>query len=122
LATEELANFLLQQCRDRRLSLRALSMKAGLSPATVHCIINRTCQPSLSSLNRLADYLEVKREYLWQLAGLVEDTDYSTTKFSDPQLRFHFDRVDKLPKAARNQVISVVDKLILFLEEREPHV
>jgi len=122
LATEELVNFLLQQCRDRRLSLRALSMRAGLSPATVHCIINRTCQPSLSSLNQLADYLEVKREYLWQLAGLVEDTDHSTTKFSDPQLRFHFDRVDKLPKIARNQIISVVDKLILFLEERNPHV
>jgi hypothetical protein len=96
-------------------------MRSGLSPATVHCIINRTCQPTLNSLNRLADYLGVKREYLWQLAGLVEDTDYGETKFGDPQLRFHFDRVDKLPKAARNQIISVVDKLILFLEEKNTH-
>lgn len=122
MATKELADFLLQQCRDRRLSLRALSMSAGLSPATVHCIIKRTCQPSLYSLNQLADYLGVKREYLWKLAGLVEDTDYGKTEFGDPQLRFHFDRVDKLPKAARSQIINVVDKLILFLEERNPHV
>lgn len=118
--SEELSNFLLQQCRDRKLSLRSLSMKSGLSPATVHCIINRKCQPSLYSLNRLADYLGVKREYLWQLAGLVEDSEYSKTKFGDPQLRFHFDRVDKLPKDARNQIISVVDALILFLEEKKP--
>jgi len=122
LATEELANFLLQQCKERRLSLRSLSMGAGLSPATVHCIIKRTCLPSLYSLNRLADYLGVKREYLWQLAGLVEDTDYGETKLGDAQLRFHFNRVDKLPEDARNQVISVVDKLILFLEERNHHV
>ncbi|MBA7671283.1 hypothetical protein ES703_79438 [subsurface metagenome] len=120
--SEELTDFLLQQCRERRLSLRSLSMGAGLSPATVHCIINRKCQPTLYSLNRLADYLGVKREYLWHLAGLVEDTDYGKTKFSDPQVRFHFDRVDKLPKAARKHVISIVDKLILFLEERNPRV
>ena len=120
--SEELSDFLLQQCRERRLSIRSLSLMAGLSPATVHCIIKRTCRPSLYSLNRLADYLGVRREYLWQLAGLVEDMDYGKTKFGDPQLRFHFDRVDKLPKAARNQVISIVDKLILFLEERNPRV
>ena len=95
-------------------------MGAGLSPATVHCIINRTCRPSLSSLNRLADYLEVKREYLWQLAGLVEETYDDKTEFSDPQLRFHFDRVNKLPKDARNHIINVVDAMILFLEEKKP--
>jgi transcriptional regulator with XRE-family HTH domain len=95
-------------------------LRAGLSPATVHGIINRKYQPSLNSLNRLADYLGVEREHLWQLAGLVEDTGYGKTKFSDPQLKFHFDRVDKLPKATRKEIIGVVDKLILFLEEREP--
>jgi hypothetical protein len=45
-------------------------MGAGLSPATVHGIINRKYQPSLYSLNRLADYLGVRREYLWQLAEI----------------------------------------------------
>ena len=122
MATEELAKFLLQQCHDRQLSLRSLSMMAGLSPAAVHCIINRTCCPSLNSLNRLADYLEVKREYLWQLAGLVENTGDDKTEFSDPQLRFHFDRVDKLPKDARNHIINVVDAMIMLLEERKPRV
>jgi len=45
-------------------------MGAGLSPATVHGIINRKYQLTLYSLNRLADYLGVRREYLWQLAEI----------------------------------------------------
>ncbi len=114
---EELANFLRQQCKERGSSLRSLSMNSGLSPATVHNIITRGYQPTLFSLNRLADYLGVKRQYLWQLAGLLEDMDYDAkTTFGDPQLRFHFARVDKLPRAARGLVISLIESVIIFLE------
>ncbi len=97
--------------------MRRLSMNSGLSPATVHNIIKRKYQPTLFSLNRLADYLGVKREYLWQLAGLLEDMDYDIeTTFADPQLRFHFARVDKLPREARKLVISLVEAVLVFLE------
>ena len=114
---QELGDFLLQRCKERGLSLRRLSINAGLSPATVHNIINRQYQPTLFSLNRLADYLGVKRQYLWQLAGLLEDMDYDAeTTFGDPQLRFHFARVDKLPKAARNLIISNIEAVIVYLE------
>ncbi len=92
-------------------------MSSGLSPATVHNIIKRTYQPTLFSLNRLADYLGVRREYLWQLAGLLEDMDYGAkTTFGDPQLKFHFARLDKLPKPARNLMISIIEAVIIFLE------
>jgi len=114
---EQLGNFLYEQCKQQRLSLRRLSVNSGLSPATVHNIIKRKYQPTLFSLNRLADYLGVKREYLWQLAGLLEDMDYATeTTFGDPQLRFHFARVDKLPRAARGLIISLIETVIVFLE------
>ena len=114
---EQLGNFLYEQCKQQRLSLRRLSVNSGLSPATVHNIIKRKYQPTLFSLNRLADYLGVKREYLWQLAGLLEDMDYATeTTFGDPQLRFHFARVDKLPRAARGLIISLIESVIVFLE------
>ena len=63
-AKEMLADFLLQQCEERQLSLRSLAIKARLSPSTVHNITKRKCQPRLFTLNRLADYLGVKREYL----------------------------------------------------------
>ena len=118
MSTKELADFLLERCRERGLSLRRLSIKSGLSPATVHNIIKRKYQPTLCSLNRLADYLGVKREYLWQLAGLLEDMDYdSETTFSDPQLRFHFTRVDRLPKAARSLIIGLIEAVIIFLDK-----
>ena len=118
LASKELGDFLRQQCKERKLSLRSLSIKAGLSPATVHNIIHRKYRPTLFSLNRLADYLGVKRQYLWQLAGLLEDMDYDAeTTFADPQLRFHFARVDKLPIKARKLVISLIEAVIVFLEE-----
>ena len=114
---KELGDFILQRCKERGLSLRSLSMKSGLSAGTVHNIIQRKYQPTLFSLNRLADYLGVKREYLWQLAGLIETTDYEVeTKFSDPRLKFHFTEVDKLPRAARNLVIGLIETVIVFFE------
>ena len=117
MANKELGDFLLEQCKERELSLRSLSINSGLSAGTVHSIIKRQYQPTLFSLNRLADYLGVKREYLWQLAGLLEDMDYATeTTFGDPQLRFHFARVDKLPRAARGLIISLIESVIIFLE------
>ncbi len=94
MANKELGDFLVQQCKESDLSVRSLSVNSGLSPGTVHSIINRGYQPTLFSLNRLADYLGVKREYLWQLASLLEDMDYGDeTTFDDPRLRFHLARV-----------------------------
>jgi len=96
-------------------------MEAGLSPATVHNIIKRKYRPTLFSLNQLADYLGVKREYLWQLAGLLEDMDYnSETTFADPQLRFHLAQVDKLPRASRKLVISLIEAVIVFNQVDNP--
>ena len=116
MADEELSDFLVEQCRQRNISLRRLSISSGLSPGTVHNIIKRKYQPTVFSLNRLADYLGVKREYLWQLAALLKDMDYgSETNFSDPQLRFHFAQADKLPESARNLIISTVAALIDYL-------
>ena len=116
----ELADFIAQQCEERRISFRSLSVNAGLSPGTVHNIIRRKYRPTVSSLNALADYLGVKREYLWQMAGLLEDMDYSTaTTFSDPQVKFHFAQVDKLPKAKRNVILSVIEALIVNLETED---
>lgn len=89
---QELVDFLRQECRERGCSLRRLSVNSGLSPATVSNIITRKYQPALSSLNHLADYLGVKREYLWQLAGLLEDMDHEAeTTFSDKHIRVTID-------------------------------
>ena len=115
---KELGDFLIEHCNQRGISLRSLSIKSGLSPATVHNIIKRQYQPTLFSLNRLADYLGVKRQYLWQLAGLLEDMDYEDRAFTDPQLRFHLAQVDKLPEAARRLIINIIESVIVFLEAR----
>jgi transcriptional regulator with XRE-family HTH domain len=120
LLNKELADFLAQQCEEKRLSFRGLSVNAGLSPGTVHNIVSGKFRPNVSSLNALADYLGVKREYLWQMAGLLEDMDYNTeTTFSDPQVRFHFAQVDKLPKEKRNVILSVIEALIVSLKPED---
>ena len=117
MSNKELGDFLLERCKELRLSLRSLSMNAGLSPSTVHGIINRKYQPTIFSLNRLADYLRVKRQYLWQLAGILEDMDYNEeTIFGDPRLRFHFAQADKLSEPARNLIISIVAAIIIFFD------
>ena len=117
MTAEKLADFLLDQCRQKRLSLRSLSINSGLSPATVHGIITRNYQPTLYSLNRLADYLGVRREYLWHLAGLLDDMNYDAeTSFGDPRLRFYFVRLGKLPKVTRNLVITIIQAIITHIE------
>ncbi len=124
--SKELGDFLVKQCRDRGQSLRSLSIKSGLSPSTVHNIINRKYQPTLFSLNRLADYLGVKRQYLWQLAGLLEDMDYDAkTTFGDPQLRFQFAQIDKLPESRRQLIATIMEDLVGYLgksqdDQQEP--
>jgi len=119
LASIELENFLKEQCKERKLTLRGLSVKAGLSPGTVHGILKRSYQPTLFTLNQLADCLGVQRPFLWQLAGLLEDMDYdAATTIEDPQLKFHFTRVAKLPAAARSLVISVIEDVIIYLEKQ----
>ena len=116
MANKELVDFLTQQCKERGLSLRSLSVSSGLSPGTVHSIIKREYQPTLFSLNRLADYLGVKRAYLWQLAGLLEDMDCGPeTAFGDPRLRFHFAQADKLPESARNLLINIIAAVVAYL-------
>lgn len=120
LPKKELVEFLLGTCKEKGLSLRSLSTNAGLSPGAVHSIIKREYEPTLYSLNRLADYLRVKRQYLWQLAGLLVDMDYyAETKFDDPRLRFHFAKADKLPDPTRNLIISIIAAIITHFEMME---
>ncbi len=123
MAKKDLSEFLLKSCKERDLSLRSLSMKAGLSPGTVHSVIKREYQPNLFTLNRLADYLGVKRPYLWQLAGLLEDMDYGPeTTFGDPQLRFHFAQADKLPEPARNLIIDIIKSAVSHFGQAEKKI
>jgi len=119
LPKKELIEFLLQKCKDLGLSLRRLSINAELSPGTVHSIINREYEPSLFSLNRLADYLGVERQYLWQLAGLLEGRDYAVKKFGDPRMMFHFTRADKLPEPVRDLIISIIAAITTYFETAE---
>jgi transcriptional regulator with XRE-family HTH domain len=110
---QELSKFLIQQCKKRKLSSRKLSINAGLSPGTVHNIIADKNRPSVVSLNAIADYLGFKREYLWQLGGLFEDMDYSTEMtFSDPQIKYYFVQVDKLPRKRRLLILNVIEALL----------
>ena len=118
MSTEPLEDFLREQCKERKLTLRSISVKAGLSPGTLYNVLKRKYQPALFTLNQLAEYLGVQRPYLWQLAGLLEDMDYSAaTTIEDPQLKYHFSRVAKLPAATRSLVISLIEAVLIY-EER----
>jgi lambda repressor-like predicted transcriptional regulator len=117
LASQQLEDFVRQQCKEKGLSLRGLSIAAGLSPATLHNLISRKYQPSIFSLNRLADYLGVRREYLWQLAGLLDDMDYGPeVPLTDPRLKFYFAKADKLPENARNLIINIMKSVADYFQ------
>ena len=112
MASKQLEEFVRQQCKEKGLSLRGLSIASGLSPGTLHNLINREYQPSIFSLNRLADYLGVRREYVWQLAGLLDDMDYGPeVPLTDPRLKFYFAKIDRLPENSKNLIINMLKAL-----------
>lgn len=120
MASKELGDFIRQTCKERGLSLRGLSINAGLSPGTVNNLLNRQYQPSIFSLNQLADYLGVKRQHLWQVAGLLKDMDFSDkAELSDPRLKFHFLQADKLPEPVRNLIVHIVRPIIDHFQTTE---
>jgi len=112
---KELVGFLIQTCKEKGLSFRSLSVKAGLSAGTVHSIIYREYEPSLYSLNRLADYLGVKRQYLWKLAGLLRDEDLDDNlNNTDPRMSYYFEKFASLPKPARELVTHLIGDIINY--------
>ena len=120
MASKELGDFIRQTCKERGLSLRGLSINSGLSPGTVNSLLNRQYQPSLFSVNQIADYLGVKRQYLWQLAGLLKDMDYSDkAELTDPRLKSHFLQADNLPEPVRNLIIHIVRSIIEHFQTTE---
>jgi len=99
------------------LSLRGLSIKAGLSAATVRNILKREYQPTLTSLNQLADYLGVRRQYLWYLAGLIGDIEFGLeADITDDRLELLFEQVNKLPVPARTLMINLIETIIAFVQ------
>ncbi len=112
---KEFADFLTEICKDKCLSLRSLSKNAGLSPGTVHSIINRGHEPSLYSLNQLADYLGVRRQYLWKMAGLLVDEDSDDkSNHPDPRLGYYLDKLNSLPESARELLIHIIDDIVNY--------
>ena len=115
----QLREFLLKTCKSKGLSLRRLSLESGLSPGTVYSIINRKYQPTLYSLNRLADYLGAKREYLWQLAGLIED--FAVVP-GDTRLKSQLTRAQEMPEDARDLLSGVIEQILMHYERAAAHL
>jgi len=112
---QELADFLSKICKDKGLSLRSLSVNAGLSPGTVHSILNREHEPSLHSLNRLADYLGVKRQYLWKLAGLLDDNDLDENiSCPDPRMSYFCDKLNLLSTPTKDLIIHIIEDVVNY--------
>jgi len=110
----QLQKYLLEMCKSRGLSLRRLSINSGLSPGTVYSIINRKYQPTLYSLNRLADYLGITREHMWQLAGLVEGGSIE----GDMRMNSLLFRVQGLPEDARDHVVICIEQILALAERK----
>lgn len=112
---KRLADYIFKTCKEKKLSLRSLSVKANLSPGTVHSIIHRDYEPSLYSLNQLADFLGVKRQYMWYMAGLLEEEDMEKELLgSDPRMHYYCEKVARLPEKTRELVLGIVADLVNY--------
>jgi hypothetical protein len=67
--------------------------------------------------SRLGAYLGVRSEYLWQLAGLLDDMDYGPdVPLTDPRLKFYFAKVDRLPENAKNLIINILKSVADYFQ------
>jgi len=113
LSDRQLHQFLLEACKSKGLSLRRLSLNSGLSPGTVYSIINRKYQPTLYSLNLLADYLGIKREYIWRLAGLLKEVGSIE---GDARMQSLLARIQGLPEDVRDRVVICIEQILELAE------
>jgi hypothetical protein len=61
--------------------------------------------------------LGVRREYLWQLSGLLDDMDYGPeVPQTDPRLKFYFAKVDRLPENVRNLIINILKSVADYFQ------
>jgi transcriptional regulator with XRE-family HTH domain len=67
--TDELRDWLKDQLKERRLSQNALAKYAGVGVATVNSIVKHGHTPGAEVLNKLAECLNVSREFIYRLAG-----------------------------------------------------
>jgi len=109
---KEIAQYITDRCNESKLSYRSLSVKAGLSISTVHNIVSGKSRPNVFSLNSLADYLGVKREFLWRLAGLMEAEEMQSDGVKDPRLQLYITQIDKMPSQKKEAVIRIIETLI----------
>lgn len=81
--------------KEKRISSKELSERIGLTPVTISFIINGKTNPSLDTISRMADALEVP---IWQL--FVAPIDVSPSDFSafvrSGGVYYHADTLDEL--------------------------
>ena len=64
-----LAQWLQYQLRTRGLTQQAVSVHAGVAPATISHVLNQDHIPRIETLFRLADYFDTPREQILRIAA-----------------------------------------------------
>ena len=101
-----LAEFLISECRDRDMSWRQASLKAGLDHSAISRFIRGT-QPSPLSCAKLADYFGYSLDHMLVLAGHRDDElqQYDSNKnglFMAIWKRLNPDEQERVLRFARN--------------------
>lgn len=59
-AKEAVANRIIELCQNRNIAIRRLATMSGVSPSTVHSILDHTSQnPGIVSIKKLCDGLDI---------------------------------------------------------------
>lgn len=70
--SNKLSEYLISKLQKQNLSLRAVAQGAGISPSSLSKVINEKTIPELKVCNALADYFDVSRIKILQLAGWLD--------------------------------------------------
>jgi len=81
-----IGQFIEDQLQKLNRSARSVALEIGLSPSHLSDIINGRKKPRVDVVNKIADFFQVPRSYLYELMGWIDLT--TTTQTTKDDLAF----------------------------------
>lgn len=112
---QRFADWLNQQLAEKHLSIRALARKAGISHTVIARMSNAEGTFTIQSLNAVADALDVPRELVQEIVGLLPD--YGEIM---PEAKAWSARLMALPADVRALAVQAMEGTLRLAEGRGP--
>jgi transcriptional regulator with XRE-family HTH domain len=114
---ETLAEYIRRLCKERGLSWRQASIRAGLDPTYISALLRgRHPEPKAETLKALATALGGDYTYMLALRNLAPDQEKRKKTLLEQQI---IDRIKHLPPSDQERIIAMIDGLAAYRRKQQ---